>query len=131
MNSSDIKNPYVTAPVTKNIWTKLGEKFGADSGKKAIIFRALYGLKSRGPAFCNQLADCMRHIGYASCLADADLWMKSMTKANGERYYSYILNYMDDVLVISEEAAPILAWLGKYFKLKAGSVGPHTELWTC
>ena len=50
-----------------------------------------------------------------------------MKKANGECYYYYILNYMDDVLVISEEAGPILAWLGKYFKLKAGSVGPPTN----
>ena len=50
--------------------------------------------------------------------------MKPITKANGERYYSYILNYVDDVLVISEEAGPILTWLGEYFKLKVGSVGP-------
>ena len=34
-----------------------------------------------------------------------------MTKANGESYYSYILIYVDDVLVISEEAGPILARL--------------------
>ena len=34
---------------------------------------------------------------------------------------------MDDVLVISVEAGPILARLGKYFKLKAGSVGPPTK----
>ena len=47
-----------------------------------------------------------------------------MTNSNVERYYSYILNYLDEVLVISEEAVPILARLGKYFKLKAGTVGP-------
>ena len=46
-----------------------------------------------------------------------------MTKANGDRYYSYILSYVNDILVISKEAGPILDRLGKYFKLKAGSVG--------
>ena len=50
--------------------------------------------------------------------------MKPVTKANGEHYYSYILNYVDDVLVISEDSGPILPRLGKYFKLKAGYVGP-------
>ena len=50
-----------------------------------------------------------------------------MTKANGERYYSYILNSVDDVLVISEEAGPILARICKYFKLKVVSVGPPTN----
>ena len=50
-----------------------------------------------------------------------------MTKANGECYSSYILNDVDDVLFISEEAGTILAQLGKYFKLKVGSVGPPTN----
>ena len=108
----------------EKILTKLGEEFGADAGKKSIIVRALYGLKSSGDAFHNQLADCMRNIGYASCLEDPNLWMKHITKANGERYHSYILNYVDDVLVISKEAGPILARIGKHFKLKAVSVGP-------
>ena len=111
----------------EKILTKLGEEFGADAGKKSIIVRALYGLKSSGDAFHNQLADCMRNIGYASCLADPDLLMKPTKKANGESYYSYILNYVDEVLVISEEAGTILARLGKYFKLKAVSVGPPTN----
>ena len=47
-----------------------------------------------------------------------------MTNSNGEPYYSYILNYVYNVLVISKEAGPILARLGKYFKLKAVSVVP-------
>ena len=47
-----------------------------------------------------------------------------MPNANSERYYSYILNDVDGVIVIFEETGPILARLGKYFKLKAGSVGP-------
>ena len=118
VNSSDIKNTYATAPVTKKIWTNIGEEFGANSGKNSIIVRALYGSKSSGTAFRNYLGDCIRHIGYASCLADPDLWMNPMTKADSERYYSYILNYVDDVLIISKEAGPILAWIGKYFKLK-------------
>ena len=50
--------------------------------------------------------------------------MKPTTNANGERYYSYILNYVDYVLVISEGAGPIIHRLDKYFKLKAASFGP-------
>ncbi len=45
-------------------------EFGPDTGKSAIIVRALYGLKSAGAAFHAHLADCMRHLGYKSCLAD-------------------------------------------------------------
>ena len=115
VKSSDIENSDVTAPVTKKICTNLGEYFGADSGKKSIIVRTLYGLKPSGSAFRNHLADCMIHIGYTSCIADPDLWIKPITKANGEIYYSNILNYVNDILVISEEAGPILARLGIIF----------------
>ena len=124
VKAGDFENVYVTAPVTEKILTKLGDEFGVDADKRAIMVWALYGLKSIGAALRSHLADCMRHIGYTSCLIDNDLWMKPMTKANGESYYSYILNYVDDVLVISGEAVLILAWLDKYFNLKEVSVGP-------
>ena len=69
-------NAYVTVPCSKKIWTVLGKEFGSDQGKKAIIVRALYGLKSSGAAFHAHLADFMRSIGYTQCRGDNDLWMK-------------------------------------------------------
>jgi hypothetical protein len=44
-------NTYITAPVMEKVWTILGPKFRHDSGKSAVIMRALYGLKSAGAAF--------------------------------------------------------------------------------
>ena len=73
VNAGDIKNVYVTAPVTEKIWTKLGEEFRADTVKMAIIVQTLYGLKYSGATFRNHMADCIRHMGYASCLAEPDL----------------------------------------------------------
>ena len=49
--AADIMNAYITAPCKEKIWTTLGSEFGKDKGKKAIIVRALYGLKSAGRAF--------------------------------------------------------------------------------
>ena len=51
VKSGDIMNAYITAPITEKVWTVLGPMFGANAGKKAIIVRALYGLKSAGAAF--------------------------------------------------------------------------------
>ena len=64
VKSADIKNYHQTAPVTEKIWTILGPEFSEDTGKKAIIVRTLYGLKSTGLAFKNHLADCMKTSGY-------------------------------------------------------------------
>ncbi|KAI2490354.1 Reverse transcriptase (RNA-dependent DNA polymerase) [Fragilaria crotonensis] len=46
VKTADIENAYLTAPVGAKIWCRLGPEFGNDSGKKALIVRALYGLKS-------------------------------------------------------------------------------------
>ena len=76
VKAGDVMNAYVTAPCSEKIWTVLGKEFGTDQGKKAIILRAVYGLKSSGVAFHAHLADCMRIMGYTSCRGDNDLWMK-------------------------------------------------------
>jgi len=47
----DVLNTYITALLKEKVWTILGPEFGLDSGKSAIILRALYGLKSTGAAF--------------------------------------------------------------------------------
>ncbi len=96
----DVLNAYVTAPVTEKVWTVLGPEFGPDAGKNAIIVHVLYGLKSSGAAFCAHLASFMRQMGYTSCKADPDLWYKAKTRPDDNfRYYSYILCYIDDILV--------------------------------
>ena len=63
VKAGDVMNAYVTETCSKKIWTFLGKEFGTDQGKKAIIVRVLYGLKSSGAALHAHLADCMRSIG--------------------------------------------------------------------
>ena len=111
-------NAYVTVPCSENTWTVLGKEFGKDQGKKSIIVRVLYGLKSSGAAFHAHLADCMRSMGYTSCRGDNDPWMKPETDPDGYKYYSYILCYVDDVLVVHHDAMTTLMKIDKYFKLK-------------
>ena len=121
---SDIENAYITAPCTEKIWTVLGPEFGSDAGKTAIVVRALYGLKSAGASFCNHLADCMKHLGFAPCLADPDLWMRAEVRpCDGFEYYAYVLLYVDDVLVVHHDVEDVLLRLDKYCKMKPGSIG--------
>jgi hypothetical protein len=44
----DIDNAYLPAPITEKVWTVFGPQFGDNTGKRALIVRALYGLKSAG-----------------------------------------------------------------------------------
>ena len=80
VKASNVMNAFLTAPCAENIWTTLGPEFRDDMGKKAIIVRFLYGLKSARASFCNHISDCMRLIGYEPCRVDPDLWFKAQVR---------------------------------------------------
>jgi hypothetical protein len=124
VKAADIENAYLTAPVNEKIWCTLGSEFGSEAGKRAIVVRSLYGLKSAGAAFRNHLADCMRHLGWQSCMADQDLWLRPEVKPeDGHKYYAYALLYVDDILVIHHDAVQCLKDIDQFFKMKPGSIG--------
>jgi hypothetical protein len=120
---ADIENAYLMALITEKVWTVLGPEFGDDDGIRALVVRALYGLKSAGAAFRNHLAECMKHLGWQLCRADRDLCMKAETRPDdGVLYWAYILIYVDDILCVHHDPGYPLAKLDEYFKMKAGSI---------
>ena len=87
--------------------------------RAAAIVRALYGLKSAGAAFRSHLPRYMEFLGYQSCKADPDSWLKpEIRPENGVKCYSYLLCYVDDILCIHHNADSMLEWLHKSFLLK-------------
>jgi len=65
-------------------------------------------------------------LGFTSCLADPDLWMRKAMSGKGIEYYEYVLLYVDDCLVVSENPRGILEKLDYYFPMKPESIGPPT-----
>ena len=64
-------------------------------------------------------------LGFQSCLADPDVWMREATREDGSKYYEYVLLYTDDCLVISDNAEKVLRQeLGSMWELKEESIGP-------
>ena len=117
-------NTYITAPVTKKVWTMLGPEFGSNAGKSDVTVCALYGLKSAGAAFCAYLASLMCQMGYTSCKADPNLWHKAETRPDDNfNYYAYILCYVDDILGMHHNPMTILDKINRYLPLKPSSVG--------
>ncbi len=120
----DVLNAYITTPVKEKLWTVLGPEFGHNAGKSAIIVRALYGLKSTGAAFQAHLASFMCQMGCTSCKVDSYLWLKAITRPEGnEHYYTYIACYVDDILCIHHDPMSVMNEINGYLPLKPSSVG--------
>ena len=127
--TADIQKAYLQAPSSEKDFIVCGAEFGLENvGKVALITRALYGGKVARKNFWRHLRDCMDHLGFTSCRADPDVWMRSATKPDGKEYFEYILLYVDDCLVISHKPEAILRdEIGKHFKLKEESIGPPSQ----
>ena len=86
-----------------------GAEFGIENiGKVALVHRALYGGKTARRDFWNHLRACMCHLGFESCPADPDVWMRPAVKSDGAKYWEYILLYTDDSLCVSENPENML-----------------------
>ena len=71
----------------------------------------------------------MHYLKFSSCPEDPDVWMWPAEKSDGTAYYEFVLLYVDDALVISENVEEILREeIGKYFELKEESIG-HPSLY--
>ncbi len=54
----------------------------------------------------------------SSSMADPDVWLGAATKGDGDRYFEYLLMYVDGILAISCDARLILEEVQRMFKLK-------------
>jgi hypothetical protein len=126
--AGDIGNAYLNAPAREKIYIICGKEFGDDLvGRMATIVRALYGLKSSGAAWRECLADVLRELGFTSCRADNDVWIRAAQRPDGTRYYEMVLVYTDDILCVSTDPKAIMCKLDQDFMLKKDSVGPPKQ----
>jgi hypothetical protein len=122
-----VQNAYLNTPTKEKIYTIAGPEFGqGKEGRPVMIVRALYGLRSSGAWWHDHLAATLREAGFKACKVDADVWMRPAVKADGSKYYEYVLCYVDDILVVSERPKRIMEGLEAKSVLKAGSVGKPT-----
>ena len=120
----DIENAYLTAPCKEKVYTIAGSEFGPLRGKILIIEKALYGLKSSGAAFRSFMAEKLDSMNFKSSMADPDVWMRAAIKPDGEKYYEYILVYVDDILSVSYDPIEPMKEIQRDLKFKKDKIAP-------
>jgi hypothetical protein len=82
--AADVTNAFIDADCREKIWTVAGPEFGAtEQGCVMIIKKALYGLKSSGPAWRAIFATTLTDMGYQSTKADPDVWIRAQVLRDG------------------------------------------------
>ena len=125
--AGDMGNAYLNASCKEKVHVIVkGDLFGPEhEGKRAVIVRALYGLKSAGNAWRHHLANEIRNtLRCIPCKADQDIYMKPKTKNDGTTYYLHIVVYVDNILCIEENPKETMSRIGEIYRMKEDSVGP-------
>ena len=52
------------------------------------------------------------------------MWLKEQTDWKGNRYYAYILCYVDDLLVVHHNPRCFMDKIDSFLPLKSDSIGP-------
>ena len=92
-----------------------------------VITRALYGLKTSAKAWSEFFRKSLKEMGYKSCVADPDVWMKPATNKEGYKYWAYMLVYVDDCLLVHHASGPEMEKLKSRYKLKNDFYGGPTR----
>jgi hypothetical protein len=116
--AADVGNAYIEAYTSESVYTIAGPEFGKIQGRKLIIVKALYGLKSSGAMWHRQLADNLRNIGYRPTEADYDCWIRDV----GD-HYEYVAVIVDDLLIFSKDPQTVIQPLKQIFKYTLKGVG--------
>ena len=133
--AGDIGNAYLNAKTKEKVYVIAGPEFGPEAeGKRMIIDKSLYGLKSSAARFHEHLSTKLKMMGYSPSKADPDLWMKK-TK---DGHYEYIARYVDDVISFSKDPMKVMKELERTYTMKGvgepeyylgGDIVTLTEEW--
>lgn len=122
--AGDIKNAYLQAPTSEKNYIVCGPEFGQSMiGRTAILEGSVYGGRVAGRDYWLHLRKCMSSLGFSSSLGDPDVWYRPAVKKDGTEYMEYVLLYVDDVLVISENAEEVIRKeIGAKWQFKESSI---------
>ena len=123
--TGDVGNAYLNANTTEKVYYRAGLEWGEGmQGTICVIVRALYGLKSSAKAWRSHMCSTLKTMGFTHSLADNDVWLRKSAKPDGSFLYSYILVYVDDILIVANKPEEYMTTLSKHYYVKESSIGP-------
>ena len=117
----DVGNAYLEALAREILYIITGPEFGELQGHILVIYKTLYGTRTRGACCHDKLFDTLQHMGFQPSKANPDIWMKP---TDDRQAYEYIAVYIDDLCVASKDPGKIFQTLKNKYKFKLKGDGP-------
>ncbi len=111
--AADISTAFLYGKTREKVYVIAGKEFGKHAGKRMIIDKGLYGLKTSSARFHEKLSRKLREMGFKPSKTDFDLWIKP--KGN---HYEYVATYVDDILAFGRNPMEIIEEIRQDFVLK-------------
>ena len=112
--AADVGTAFLYGKTTEKVYVIAGPEFGPNiAGKRMVIDKGLYGLRSSSARFHEHLSTKLRVMGFLPSKADADF----LYRDRGD-HYEYLATYVDDILVYSKKPMEIIEELQKHYVLK-------------
>ena len=85
----DMQNAYLKAPIKECCSMTAGLEWGTSNlNQPILIFHTVYGLKSSASRWREHISSTLHDMGFESCSADADVWLKlNVCLTDGFKYY--------------------------------------------
>ena len=128
--AGDVQNAFINAETPEKIFFYAGDEWGPDKGRVIIIRRALYGLKTSAATWRQHLADTITNMVFTASLADSEVFMKANSFGDGrvhDEYYTYIMVYVDDILIIDKSPGHFMDILKPSYIIKPDSIKQSTS----
>ena len=113
IENSNFTNAFLYGKTNEKVYVIAGDEFGDNKGKRMIVDRSLYGLRSSAARFHEHLSVKLRKMGFRPSKADPDLWYRKV----GD-HYEYIARFVDDVIAFSKDPMAMMRELEKVYIMK-------------
>jgi hypothetical protein len=111
--AADVGNAFLYGITSERVYIIAGPEFGELQGRKLVIHKGLYGLRTSAARFHEHLAQKLTDLGFTPSRADPNLWLRD----RGD-HYDYAATYVDDLLIFSRECMEVIKALKKDYILK-------------
>ena len=124
-----IQNYHLNTTTKDKVFFYAGDECKSDQQIPVVIIRDLYGLKSNSLAWMNHSLDILGDfMVFKSTLADPDVWLKTVMASDGFKYYTYILVYVDDIIMFDKYPRKYMSMIEEKYTVKPVSIS-KTEVY--